>query len=105
MVSEETIQEIIKRLVKASNPIKLYLFGSYAGGSPREDSDLDFLVVEETVKSRRREMVRLHDSIRSLRIPIDILVVSKSSFNEWSKIPGSVINKAVTEGKLYYEQS
>ncbi len=104
MISDKTIKETIDRLVDASNPRKLYLFGSYARGNPREKSDLDFLVVEKAVKSPRREMVRLHDSIRSMRIPVDILVVNETVFKEWSETPGSVIYKAVTEGRLCYEQ-
>jgi len=66
---------------------------------------LDFLVVEEQVKSRRKEMVRLHDSIRSMRIPVDIIVVSESSFHEWKNVPGTVIYKAGKEGRLCYEKS
>ena len=104
MISEETIQKTIQRLIDASKPQKLYLFGSYARGNPREKSDLDFLIVEKNVKNHRREMVRLHDSIRSMRIPVDILVVNESTFEEWLNIPGTVIHNAVTEGRLCYEQ-
>ena len=49
-------------------------------------------------------MVRLHDAIRSMRLPVDILVAGESHFNEWSKIPGTIINRVITEGKLYYEK-
>jgi predicted nucleotidyltransferase len=81
------------------------MFGSYARGDAREQSDLDFLVVEQELKSRRKEMVRLHDAIRSMRIPVDIIAVSESTFNEWADVPGNVIYKAKTEGKLCYEKS
>jgi predicted nucleotidyltransferase len=102
MISEETIQEATRRLAKAALPEKIFLFGSYARGDAREKSDLDFLVVERKVKNRRKEMVRLHDAIRSMRIPVDILVVSQSTFDEWANVPGTVIHKAVSEGILCY---
>ncbi|MFC1974909.1 nucleotidyltransferase domain-containing protein [Chloroflexota bacterium] len=102
MISEETIQEATRRLAKAAMPEKIFLFGSYARGDAREKSDLDFLVVERKVKNRRKEMVRLHDTIRSMRIPVDILVVSQSTFDEWANVPGTIIHKAVSEGKLCY---
>jgi hypothetical protein len=50
-------------------------------------------------------MVRLHDAIRSMRIPVDILVTSEATFNEWADVPGTVMHKAKTEGRLCYEES
>ena len=105
MISEETIREAIKRLVKAAKPQRIYLFGSYARGDARKQSDLDFLVVEQMLKSRRKEMVRLHDAVRSMRIPVDILVTSESTFNEWSDVPGTVMYRVKSEGQLRYEES
>lgn len=104
MISEEIIKEAVERLVKVAKPQKIYLFGSYARGDARKQSDLDFLVVEQVMKNRRKEMVRLHDALRSLRIPVDILVTSESTFNEWADIPGTVMHKAKTEGHLCYEE-
>jgi predicted nucleotidyltransferase len=104
MISEKTIQEATKRLAKAAMPEKIFLFGSYARGDAREKSALDFLVVKREVKNRRKEMVHLHDAIRAMRVPADILVVSQSTFDEWANVPGTVIHKAVTEGKLCYEE-
>lgn len=104
MISEETIKNAIHRLVEAAKPLKIYLFGSYARGDARTGSDLDFLVVEQSLTNRRKEMVRLHDAIRPMRIPADILVVSETSFNKWAEVPGSVIHRAKNEGRLYYEE-
>lgn len=104
MISETTIQEAVTRLIAAAKPEKIYLFGSYARGDARSQSDLDFLVVEHEIKSQRREIVRLHDAIRPLRIPVDIIAISQRAFNEWSNVPGSVIYRAKTEGQLRYEK-
>ena len=104
MISEENIKKIVDKLVETAKPQKIYLFGSYARGDAREKSDLDFLVVERRLINKRKEMVRLHDAIRSMRLPVDILVAGESHFNEWSKIPGTIINRVITEGKLYYEK-
>ena len=103
MISEETIEKAIERLVEIAKPQKIFLIGSYARGDARDRSDLDFLVVEHEIRNRRKEMVRLHDAIRSMRIPVDILVASESTFDEWSDIPGTVFHKAKNEGRLCYE--
>lgn len=104
MISEETIGQAINRLVAAAKPLRIYLFGSHARGEAGAQSDLDFLVVEQAVRSRRKEIVRLRDAIRSMRIPVDILVVSEATFSEWADVPGTVIHKAKTEGRLCYEE-
>ncbi len=105
MISEETIQKAVRLLVDAADPVRIYLFGSYARGDARETSDLDFLVIEKELKGRRKEMVRLHDAIRPMRIPVDILVASESSFNEWADVGGTVYHKAKTQGRLCYAKS
>ena len=46
MISEKTIQEAVELLIKAANPVRIILFGSYARGDVTEESDLDFLVIE-----------------------------------------------------------
>ena len=69
MIDRATIQEAIRRLLAAVPPgSEVILFGSYARGDAREDSDLDFLVVEPVLESRREEMVRLRLVLRPLRI-------------------------------------
>ncbi len=104
MITDEQIREAVRRLVETGKPEKILLFGSYARGDAGEKSDLDFLVVKREVKSRRKEMVRLHDAIRPLRIPVDILVISSGKFDEWSKIPGTVIYRAAREGKVCHAE-
>ena len=105
MIDEETIQKAVELLRQAAKPTKIVLFGSYACGRQHEESDLDFLVVEQTVPARRREMVRLSDVLRPLRIPVDVLVVSEKNFNYWSDTPGTVFYEAATRGKVVYEAS
>lgn len=42
---EDTVNEVVRRLVEHYRPERIYLFGSSARGETRPDSDLDFLVV------------------------------------------------------------
>lgn len=67
------------------------------------ESDVDILVVEESVKDRASEMVRLRRLLSPLRIPVDLVVVSEAAFQEWSKTPGNLMYEVAHEGKYLYE--
>jgi len=79
------------------------MFGSQARGEAGEDSDLDIMVVEEGIADRAGEMVRLNRLLRSLGIPVDLLVVSAEKFHYWCDTPGNVYFEAATEGVVLYE--
>jgi predicted nucleotidyltransferase len=42
---DDTVSEVVRRLVEHYRPERIYLIGSSARGDARPDSDLDFLVV------------------------------------------------------------
>jgi len=99
----KAIARLTELLVRAAHPKRIILFGSKARGQGSEDSDLDVLVVEESVPDRAAEMVRLNRLLRPLRMAVDLLVVSEESFQYWRDTPGNVYFEAVTEGRILYE--
>ena len=102
MVDEKRITRAIDMLLRASpRGSKVILFGSYARGEARPDSDLDFLVVERQVENRQAETIRLREALRPARVIADILVVSERVFCEWADTPNTVIYEAAKEGKVY----
>ena len=53
-LTEELLDQIKARIVKAVDPERIYLFGSHAGGNADQDSDVDLLaVVQDTNRSTR----------------------------------------------------
>ena len=101
--NSETIQRLTGLLVEAARPERIIMFGSQARGEAGEDSDLDIMVVEEGIADRAGEMVRLNRLLRSLGIPVDLLVVSAEKFHYWCDTPGNVYFEAATEGVVLYE--
>ena len=45
---QSQIHSIKNQLIKKYKPQKIILFGSYAYGNPRKDSDVDLLVIKKT---------------------------------------------------------
>ena len=54
MIDEATINKAVELLRQAAPDATIILFGSGARGESKEDSDLDFLVVEPAVTAQRR---------------------------------------------------
>ncbi len=78
------------------------MFGSHAQEQANLDSDLDLLVIEPTVENRVREMVRLRRALRSLRVPVDVLVYSRAEVDRWGSQTGTALYWALREGRVVY---
>jgi len=103
MISENTIRQVVGRLVSAANPNKVILFGSYARGEAREDSDLDLMVIEQEVQNAGEEMIRLHRVVGDVGVGVDVLVYSDAEASRRSQVPGTLLYWAFREGKVLYD--
>ncbi len=106
MISKQKINEVKKRLVKVYDPLKIYLFGSYAWGDPTEDSDLDLMiVVEKTDKDQYERPVPGYISLAGLCVSNDIIVYTSQEFDEKSKDKTRLCYKIKNEGEIIYAKS
>ena len=88
MIPSQTIEEVKKRLVRAYDPISIYLFGSYVWGCPDDESDLDILVVLDSLTKKPWEDIVIgHKVLADLGIAKDILIIDKARFDEYSEEP------------------
>ncbi len=93
MIDEATIEKAAVLLREAAPGAKVIVFGSYANGDAREDSDVDFMIVQADVESAGAEAERLGKALRPLGISADVHVTSEETFDYWAGTPGT----------LYYE--
>lgn len=102
MVDIERIKpEIVERL-KVLNPDKIILFGSYARGEAREDSDIDlFLLMKEPKENiEAKALFFLRDLMKKYQIGFDVLAEGK---NFMAKRIDPFYNIAIMQqGKLLY---
>jgi HEPN domain-containing protein/predicted nucleotidyltransferase len=89
MVTRQDIQATCDDIVREFAPLQVILFGSYAYGTPTEDSDVDLLVVMDIPKSEfRNKTIEIQQHIPR-RFSMDLLVRSpeeiayRVSYNDW----------------------
>ena len=99
----EEIMQMKDRIVSQLSPLQIYLFGSYAYGTPSPDSDYDFyIVVDDHQTDWHAQTVKAYKAIRSVRTkPVDILVGTKSDF-EKRKAYSSIEREVAQKGVLLY---
>lgn len=105
VVSSEVVREAARRLGEAARkPVRVILFGSYARGEARWESDLDFLVVQQNGFSRRREIVRLQQVLSPLRVPAEVLVIDHEEAARPERA-GDAVREALRSGVILYESA
>src|SRR5215510_14184595 len=93
------LSEVVDRIVRKFHPIRIILFGSWARGSAREDSDLDLLVVLPKVAHKRKAAIQIGNSLSNLPIGKDIIVTTPEDIEKYGKTIGDILGPALEEGK------
>lgn len=106
MVTESIIQQLVDR-IKQFDPEKIILFGSYAYGTPNDDSDVDLFVIKNVKNEDRRELrlnirSQLRDIIYNQKVPVDLLLDNQEHINERIKLGDSIYEEIMNKGKTVY---
>ncbi len=107
MIAKDVLEEMVRAIVEAVKPERIYLFGSVARGEATEDSDIDLLIVEDdnfSSRSRWRELRRIRDVLTPFPQSKDILLYSRDEMAYWQDALNHVAAHAVREGTLLYER-
>jgi predicted nucleotidyltransferase len=97
--------DLIKESVLQAVPAEaIYLFGSYAYGTPNEDSDLDiYVVVPDYIQQNPLDISAeiMTGLYKKIKMPLDLLVGKSSVFNSRKEAP--TLQKAIVrQGVLLY---
>lgn len=102
-ISDPKLAEVVKRLLEAYAPERIYLFGSSARGEAGPDSDYDILMIVPDDATPERKRSRLaYERLWGTGIAVDVLVWTKSRFERRLHLPASLPATIIREGKLLH---
>lgn len=106
MVNKSLMQEATNRLVKVYDPLKIYLFGSYAWGHPDEESDVDLLIiVDKSEEKIYKRAIHAFDPLYDLDLSTDILVLTREEFEQRADNITTLYYKIKRQGKIVYAKA
>lgn len=95
--------EVVRRLLRTYQPLRIYLFGSAARGDAGPDSDYDIMVVvPDDTPAELRDSKLGYQVLGGLGIAKDILVWTRHDFEEQLHLRASLPATILDEGKLLY---
>ena len=96
------IRRFAHEVAEMFQPDKIILFGSYAYGTPHDDSDVDILVVVPA-RSQLSMAARIEIAIDP-PFPLDIIVRTPKEMKWRLEEHESFLTEVTTKGKLLYEK-
>jgi len=102
-IPQDVIDNLINEIAQAFSPNKIILFGSYASGNTRPESDIDLLVVvdKEDKGERKSLAIRRHLGVM---FGLDIIVYSTKRLEERIRKGDWFLREIVETGKVVYER-
>ncbi len=96
------IRAVVKRIARQFDPDKIILFGSYAGGQPRPESDVDLLVILQSDLRRDKRQEAISMALRPRYFPMDILAYTPAEARACAADPDSFFSHILETGRVLY---
>ena len=103
-IPQETIHSLAEQISLLFHPQKIILFGSYAYGTPRPESDVDLLVVMDTQLSELEQAVVICRAI-PYRFGLDLVVYTPQHLAQRLEWGDSFLREIMQNGIALYEST
>ena len=104
MLDQETLDDIIRRIVKVADPEKIILFGSAAQGDMGFNSDVDLLIIKDGADALDL-MARIYRTLHGVGAAVDAIVVAPGDVERFKESHALIIKPALRDGRVVYESS
>lgn len=100
-IPQRTIDAVVRKIVEKFRPQKVILFGSYAHGTPRPESDVDLLIVMDKDENERKSLeIR---RVLNVNFGLDLVVYTPKRLRQRIELGDSFLKEIVQQGKVVYE--
>ena len=100
---EKELQKIVQKLKENYDPEKIILFGSVAGRTASEGSDIDLIIIKRTDENPWKRLAEV-DRFIDHTVPVDILVYTPEEVEERLRLHDFFLKDALENGKVIYEK-
>ncbi len=101
-IPQEAIDEVVRQIAEKFHPQKIILFGSYARGNPRPESDVDLLVVMDTPLKESRQSLEIRRHL-GVMFGLDLMVYTPAQLKKRVDMQDWFLRDILKEGKVLYE--
>ena len=103
--TQEKVDLAVKAAIEVARPSRVILFGSWARGEARWDSDLDLAVL--LPDSAEPELPNLHRDLRAklreIPMSIDLVMFTEDLAQQFGQSINSIYYRILKDGKVAYE--
>ncbi len=100
-IPDADIQRFVDRIAERFRPRRIILFGSYARGAPRPESDVDLLVLMDTA-AEGEESLRIRQAV-PCDFGVDLIVRTPETFQRRLELGDFFLREIAEQGKVLYE--
>jgi predicted nucleotidyltransferase len=102
VLTEETLQEIIRRVVEVAHPERIILFGSAARGEMDSNSDVDLLVIKSGQFDYGRLVGDIYMNLHGVGQAVDIVLATPEQMEKYRDVHCLIVKPALREGREVY---
>ena len=102
--NSSVMDQIVALITSKISPERVVLFGSYAKGENKENSDIDILIIVKNLKNERQITGSLYKELlnTNISIPIDFIAVDYDKYNTLKNKIGYIYKTIDKEGQILY---
>ena len=94
MFDQDTLNEVIRRIVEIAEPARIILFGSAARGDMTRHSDLDLLIIKEGGDALDL-MGQIYERLYGVGAAVDAIVVSPADVDRYKDSHALIVKPAL----------
>ena len=105
MTADQCIAIMVERIVRDFSPLKILLFGSWARGNVKPDSDIDVIVVFPSVADKYAVTTEILGILGGVQFAKEVIVTTPDEIERSLHLPGHVFRYAIPESRLLHEHA